>query len=191
MLDHRIEAFLAHNHQLGLNMSPMLINAIEIGDLSGQVVHPALMYAAQLWGSAIFAKSHPTQVSNEAFYLKSAMDNLVRSVRTPTPLESLQTHLLLTAYARFRGDAKSCRDYMHMASEDIANNHLHIFDSNAPPVGQLGMEAEAVCCFLSYADNPLNVCYENPTLSVRLHEEFDGLMVRPMACENHRLLTES
>lgn len=117
------------------------------------------------------------RVTHESIHLKSALDSLTRTARRPSPLESLQAHILLTAYACYKGDMKSCRDFMHLASDDIQSNRMHIFDKSALAPTQIEADSQAVCWFLSYASSPFNKCFDNPALTRRLNLEFDELMV--------------
>lgn len=84
--------------QLGLSIPDDKFSAIRSGDTTGKVVHPALVYIAQMWGCLLWQNEH--QCSNPTTQLEQ-LQAVLRSLEMrphPGPVTVIQAHTLIALY---------------------------------------------------------------------------------------------
>lgn len=173
-----VAVFFDHGVQLRISYSPEKKRSIELGDLSGQVVHPVLVHLAHLWGCVFWQQSHSRHVRDETIHLKLALDALDdQTRRAPNVVEALQAYTLLTGYAYFRRDTKSGHDYARCAAELVRLHNMHILDASLLPLTELTEECQAVCWHLYFISTPFSPIPTTSDVSRRLNEELDALIV--------------
>lgn len=91
--------FLSHRAQTGLCLTQERLAALQSGNTS--VIHPALLYAAQLWGCAVNkADTSYFRVLTETVQLQNALDCLNDSRSSIDPTTAIEVGLLLNRRKR-------------------------------------------------------------------------------------------
>ncbi|KAJ7649867.1 hypothetical protein FB45DRAFT_5300 [Roridomyces roridus] len=117
-------AFLKHRWQYGLSVTPAKQEALSLGDLSGRVVDPTLVYVCELlsrlvqfpdWDLSGF-NSRPSPTESELrLFIQDKLEG--PSSCLLDPLVRLQVYTLLAMHAAQKEDARVFQDMMHKASD--------------------------------------------------------------------------
>ncbi|KAJ7611178.1 hypothetical protein FB45DRAFT_1065874 [Roridomyces roridus] len=132
-------AFLKRRWQFGLSVTPAKQEALSVGDVSGRVVDPTLVYLCELlgrlvefpdsdrdaWGFAIaspFINGRPSRTSTESD-LRVFMENKLEGPASCLldPCVRLQEYTLLAMHAAQKEDARQFQEMMRKASDLVVH----------------------------------------------------------------------
>ncbi|GBE82317.1 hypothetical protein BKA93DRAFT_891062 [Sparassis latifolia] len=193
-LDEFRALFISHHGQLGLFLSEEKTQAILLADLSGRVVHPVLVYAAQLMGCRLWQEQHRAvcTITTESYQLRSVQQALLN---TGHPVTRLQVHNVLTIYFLIKQHMQEGRDQLVKAANLVMQYSLR-FQSPAITGTNLlqepNIEAREQICALSqllYLDKAACIVLNESTLlSVEFEQDFATLSYVFPAISRHNLV---
>ncbi|KAF5348057.1 hypothetical protein D9758_010005 [Tetrapyrgos nigripes] len=185
--------FLEHNLQLGITLTQDKVDALLVGDLSGQVVHPILVHISHLWGFAFTQVDRISLSSQEEYYLQTVLDMLSNLSADQDFLVYIQAHCQVAVYFYFKIKIDTGRKLLVKAIKALEHYGLGTFLANGP-VGinlrTLGFfrvalddseERRNAVLHLFYIDRVLEVLLRFPSLLPgTLSEELEKLTMRQM-----------
>ncbi|KIP05150.1 hypothetical protein PHLGIDRAFT_164927 [Phlebiopsis gigantea 11061_1 CR5-6] len=118
--------FLNHQIQLGFYLRDTKWQAVRSGDLSGRVIHPAVVYVAQLVGCFLWKLRHKTDVLvlSEDIEIRNVL-NAVEAL-PPDPATLVMIYTVLGEYLLFKQQRELGRDYLVRASRVLAPQDLQL-----------------------------------------------------------------
>ncbi|KIY73742.1 hypothetical protein CYLTODRAFT_416772 [Cylindrobasidium torrendii FP15055 ss-10] len=182
-LDPIREVFFTHRAQCGLCLTEQRILALRSGDIT--VVHPVLLYTAQLWGCLVNEndKSCFRQLT-ESVQLQSALDCLNDARNIIDPTTAMEAHTLLCMFFFAKGDIFRGREHILKASHVLIEHERHLL-SLAQSIRQLATyrsvtlgadEDVASICQALYMDQSQHIQFKTPLLFPEsLYTELRGL----------------
>ncbi|KAK7455759.1 hypothetical protein VKT23_010791 [Stygiomarasmius scandens] len=119
--------FLNHSLQLGLSLTSAKVEALQVGDLSGRIIHPVLVHISHLWG-CIYAQPDraPSPPLEEKQYLQAVLDLLPTLVDRDLA-SCIQAHYLIAMYFYFKLQVFSGREFLLKAIGIIRRHDLHVY----------------------------------------------------------------
>ncbi|OBZ75395.1 hypothetical protein A0H81_04371 [Grifola frondosa] len=116
--------FLAHQAQLGFNITDIKARAILAGDLSGVTIHPVLIYLAQLMGCCIWQLNRNANIlaSAESFQLQAISSALSGNI---DPLTRLEVHNVLSVYFIIKHRLHEAMDQIQKSAKVALENNLN------------------------------------------------------------------
>ncbi|GJE98520.1 Zn(II)2Cys6 transcription factor domain-containing protein [Phanerochaete sordida] len=117
--------FLSHQIQLGFYLRETKRQAVLAGDLSGRIVHPAVIHLAQLVGTYLWTLHHKTDVlvvSEDVELLKvlSALEY------APEPATLIMIYTVLGEYFLYKRQIEAGRPYLVKASKVLSFEDLQL-----------------------------------------------------------------
>ena len=149
--------FLSHQIQLGFYLRDAKVQAVISGDLSGRIVHPALVHLAQLVGAFLWKLHHKTEVlivSEDMEMLKV----LGALEYPPDPVTLLVIYIVLGEYLYFKRQTEAGRLYLVKASQVMTAQELQLSTPNVHALLSMGEPDEdtkefiTAICQLTYID---------------------------------------
>lgn len=191
MSRHSRSVFFAHGVQLGLNMPKHKLEALNQGDLSGNIIHPVIVHIAHLWGCIFLQNDRIIGLDEEATHLQLVLESLAGPV-SPNLVTLLQAYCLIGIYFFFKRELYRGREFLLKASNIVLQYNLHITlpsckfysgqgditDASLPLVANdEGDELRNALCQLVYVDKVSELLLHlPPVLNSQLDEDFRTIL---------------
>ena len=175
-LNLRHSVFHAHSIALGIYLRPAKWEALEKGDLSGAVVHPAMVYLSLLTGGVYYliqkgVTQFPVDLELQLHHALATMEQ-----ERPDPVTLVQIYCLIAWYVFFKRDFPEAQTYLSKCWDVVRLNHLRIAYPIMNTILGLGepdhetQEQITALCQMVYLDKSAELVLKIPPV---LPKEFD------------------
>lgn len=184
-LSYRRSLFLDHQIQLGFYVREAKRQAVQSGDFSGRIVHPTVVYLAQLVGCFLWKLHYKTDalILSEDIELRNVLESL--ETLPPDSTTMVMAYTVLGEYMYFKRQLELGRQYLVRASRVIALQDLQLSASKLSGLLGLGEPDEDTKEYLSalgqlcYIDKATSAVLCVPTfLDAEYDRELRNLTVR-------------
>ncbi|KAI0695889.1 hypothetical protein BC835DRAFT_1272624, partial [Cytidiella melzeri] len=168
--------YLAHNDTIGFYLRPSKWQAIEAGDLSGTVIHPAMIRMALLIGG-IYWSMQPGRGQpsiDEDYHLQCIHQSLAQ--QPPDSVTSITVYCQLSWYGFVKREFSEGQAYLMKAHDIVRQHHLQICSPDMLSILDINQpdddtkEMVTILCQMIYIDKASQLVLE---LSSVLPKDFD------------------
>ncbi|KAI0341681.1 hypothetical protein BDW22DRAFT_1485146 [Trametopsis cervina] len=187
--------YIAHSATLGVYLRSSKCQAIKAGDISGTVVHPAVVHLALLLGG-IFWHMYPSatlSAVNEEAELQRAIQSLY--THPPDPVTLVMVYCTLAWYTFFNRRLSEGQAWVIKAHEAARQHHLRILPEDVAAIIELNQPNEdtkemiATICQLVYFDKAATLVLKLPSgLETEFDQQLKQLSMFQPCLEAHSLV---
>jgi hypothetical protein len=168
--------YLAHNLTVGSYLRPSKYRAIESGDLSGAMVHPALVHLSVLLGGIFSTMQYgvgPPNTDPDTL-MQLATQSMVQ--QQPEPVTLVMIYCLISWYLFFKRNLTEAQAYLSKAHNVTQQYHLKMPQPNLLSILDLHQpdddtkEMVTALCQMVYLDKAAELVLKLPPV---LPEDFD------------------
>ncbi|THU99254.1 hypothetical protein K435DRAFT_795039 [Dendrothele bispora CBS 962.96] len=184
--------FLKHNLQLGLSLTQAKVDALRVGDLSGQIIHPILVYISHLWGFLFSQVDRTSPSPEETNYLQPILKILPTMTSDKDVLPNIQAHCLTALYFYFKVQISTGRELLLKAIDIVQQQGLapHVADDGfnfGENFSRNGIPLIAVDDADEKRNALLQLFYIDRVSEMRL--KLPSLLPKQLSDEFHRVIT--